>query len=241
MGGGGPRPQSQKEPATRTFGLPICAAAAPAHRLRPGTTLAVRYTEWLAVIGAVGSFGDSYDNAAAESLTRLVETEVIRHCGPRRGLDQAKISILEWVDWFQQLPAAQLLRQRSTRQVRATALPFDRLPRDPRGGTTEPPLNPARFKADAPVLAVLRTSSGTAPPADKRPGELTGRLLSYADLSPKDEVTLSSREPDRQIDVRLCVANGRRQWLINGNSCDEHGRWASRPARGCGWSRAVSR
>ena len=77
-------------------------------------------------------------------------------------------------------------------------------------------------KADAPGFAVLRTASGNAPPADTRPAELTGRLLSYADLSPTDEVTFSRREPDRQIDVRLTMANGGRQWLINGRAFDDH-------------------
>ncbi len=65
--------------------------------------LAIRYTERLAEIGAVtsvGSRGDSYDNAAAESLIGLFKTELIRRRGPWRGLDQVEIATLEWVDWF---------------------------------------------------------------------------------------------------------------------------------------------
>src|SRR3954447_9277502 len=65
--------------------------------------LAIRYTERLAEIGAVtsvGSRGDSYDNAAAESLIGLFETELIRRRGPWRGLDDVELATLEWVDWF---------------------------------------------------------------------------------------------------------------------------------------------
>ena len=62
--------------------------------------LAIRYTERLARIGARLAVGDSYDNAAAESLIGLSKTEVIRRRGPWRGLDQVEIATLEWVDWF---------------------------------------------------------------------------------------------------------------------------------------------
>jgi putative transposase len=65
--------------------------------------LAIRYTERPAEIGAitsVGSRGDSYDNAAAESLIGLFKTEVIHRRGPWRGLDQVELATLEWVDWF---------------------------------------------------------------------------------------------------------------------------------------------
>jgi putative transposase len=65
--------------------------------------LAIRYTERLAEIGAVtsvGSRGDSYDNAAAESQIGLFKTELIRRHGPWRGLDHVELASLEWVDWF---------------------------------------------------------------------------------------------------------------------------------------------
>jgi putative transposase len=65
--------------------------------------LAIRYTERLADIGAIGSVGsrgDSYDNAAAESLIGLFKTELIRRRGPWRGLDHVELATLEWVDWF---------------------------------------------------------------------------------------------------------------------------------------------
>ncbi len=65
--------------------------------------LAIRYTERLAeagVVASVGSRGDSYDNALAESFNGLYKTEVIRRRGPWRGLDDVEYATLEYVDWF---------------------------------------------------------------------------------------------------------------------------------------------
>ena len=65
--------------------------------------LAVRYTERLAdagVLASVGSRGDSYDNALAESFHGLYKAELIRHDGPWRGLDDVEFATLEYVDWF---------------------------------------------------------------------------------------------------------------------------------------------
>jgi putative transposase len=65
--------------------------------------LAVRYTERLAangVVNSVGSRGDSYDNALAESINGLYKTELVRNKGPWRGLDDLELATLEWVDWF---------------------------------------------------------------------------------------------------------------------------------------------
>lgn len=65
--------------------------------------LSVRYTERLAdagVLSSVGSRGDSYDNAAAESLIGLFKIELIRRHGPWRGLDDVELATLEWVDWY---------------------------------------------------------------------------------------------------------------------------------------------
>jgi putative transposase len=65
--------------------------------------LSIRYTDRLAEAGAVpsvGSRGDSFDNAAAESLIGLFKTELIRRRGPWRGLDDVELATLEWVDWF---------------------------------------------------------------------------------------------------------------------------------------------
>jgi len=65
--------------------------------------LSIRYTERLAEAGierSVGSVGDSYDNALAESVIGLFKTEVIRRRGPWRSIDEVELAVLEWVDWF---------------------------------------------------------------------------------------------------------------------------------------------
>jgi putative transposase len=65
--------------------------------------LSIRYTERLAEAGAVpsvGSVGDSYDNALAETIIGLYKTEVIHHRGPWRHLEAVEYATLEWVDWF---------------------------------------------------------------------------------------------------------------------------------------------
>ena len=65
--------------------------------------LSIRYTERLAEAGierSVGSVGDSYDNALAESVIGLYKTEVIRRRGPWRNIDDVEFATLEWVDWF---------------------------------------------------------------------------------------------------------------------------------------------
>ena len=65
--------------------------------------LAVRYTERLAeagVVASVGSRGDSYDNALAESFHGLYKAELIRHDGPWQGLDDVEFATLEYVAWF---------------------------------------------------------------------------------------------------------------------------------------------
>lgn len=48
----------------------------------------------------VGSVGDSYDNALAETINGLYKAEVIRRRGPWRSLEQVEFATLEWVDWF---------------------------------------------------------------------------------------------------------------------------------------------
>ena len=68
--------------------------------LEPGQYLSIRYTERLAEAGAVGSCGDSFDNALAETIIGLYKAELIRRRGPWRGLDEVEYATLEWVDWF---------------------------------------------------------------------------------------------------------------------------------------------
>jgi putative transposase len=65
--------------------------------------LSIRYTERLDQAGlerSVGSRGDSYDNALAESTIGLYKTELIHRRGPWRTIDDVEIATLEYVDWF---------------------------------------------------------------------------------------------------------------------------------------------
>ncbi len=73
------------------------------HSDRGGQYLSIRYTERLAkasVAASVGSKGDSYDNALAESIIGLYKTEVIHHEGPWAHAVDVEIATLEWVHWF---------------------------------------------------------------------------------------------------------------------------------------------
>jgi len=73
------------------------------HSDRGSQYLSIRYSERLSDAGidpSVGSVGNSYDNALAESIIGLFKTEVIRRQGPWRSLDAVEYATLEWVDWF---------------------------------------------------------------------------------------------------------------------------------------------
>jgi transposase InsO family protein len=73
------------------------------HSDRGTQYLSMRYTDRLAEAGiepSVGSRGDSYDNALAESLIGLFTTEVIQRKGPWRHLEAVEFATLTWVDWF---------------------------------------------------------------------------------------------------------------------------------------------
>jgi transposase InsO family protein len=65
--------------------------------------VSIRYTERLLEAGiepSVGSVGDSYDNALAETVIGLFKTEVIRRRGPWRNMEAVEFATLEWVDWY---------------------------------------------------------------------------------------------------------------------------------------------
>jgi transposase InsO family protein len=73
------------------------------HSDRGSQYLSIRYSERLAEAGAVasvGSKGDSYDNALAETINGLYKTEVIRRRGPWKNIDDVEFATLEWIDWF---------------------------------------------------------------------------------------------------------------------------------------------
>ena len=73
------------------------------HSDRGSQYLSIRYTERLAEAGiepSVGSVGDSYDNALAETINGLYKAEVIHRRGPWRTMEAVEFATLEWVDWF---------------------------------------------------------------------------------------------------------------------------------------------
>jgi len=73
------------------------------HGDRGSQYLSMRYSERLAAAGvaaSVGSVGDAYDNALAETINGLYKTEVIKRLGPWKSRDQLELATLEWVHWF---------------------------------------------------------------------------------------------------------------------------------------------
>jgi putative transposase len=63
----------------------------------------IRYSERLADIGAlasIGTVGDSYDNALAESVVGLYKNECVKIDGPFRTIDELELATLSWVHWF---------------------------------------------------------------------------------------------------------------------------------------------
>jgi len=73
------------------------------HSDRGSQYVSIRYTERLAEAGvepSVGSVGDSYDNALAETINGLYKAEVIHRRGPWRNFEAVEFATLTWVDWF---------------------------------------------------------------------------------------------------------------------------------------------
>jgi putative transposase len=99
---------------TQTAGFVLDALEQALHARRPTDSLvhhsdrgsqyvSIRYTERLAEAGiqpSVGSVGDSYDNALAESVIGLFKTEIIHRLGPWKSFEAVEYKTLEWVDWF---------------------------------------------------------------------------------------------------------------------------------------------
>src|SRR5262249_59600141 len=84
------------------YDRPVHESAALIHHSDRGVQyLSIRYTERLAAAGiqrSVGSAGDSYDNALAESVIGLYKTELIHRRGPWRGMEPVEYATLVWVD-----------------------------------------------------------------------------------------------------------------------------------------------
>jgi putative transposase len=73
------------------------------HSDRGSQYVSIKYTDRLAMAGiepSVGSIGDSYDNALAETINGLYKAELIHRRGPWHSFDAVEFATLEWVDWF---------------------------------------------------------------------------------------------------------------------------------------------
>jgi putative transposase len=82
---------------------PIRGGGLVHHSDRGVQYVSIKYTERLAEAGiepSVGSIGDSYDNALAETINGLYKAEVIHRRGPWRSFEAVEFATLEWVDWF---------------------------------------------------------------------------------------------------------------------------------------------
>jgi putative transposase len=82
---------------------PVRGGSLVHHSDRGVQYLSIKYTERLAAAGiepSVGSVGDSYDNALAETINGLYKAEVIHRRGPWRSFEAVEFATLEWVDWF---------------------------------------------------------------------------------------------------------------------------------------------
>lgn len=82
---------------------PVQGSGLVHHSDRGVQYVSIHYTEHLAEAGidpSVGSVGDSYDNALAETVNGLFKTEIVRRRGPWRSLEVVEFATLEWVDWF---------------------------------------------------------------------------------------------------------------------------------------------
>ena len=82
---------------------PVSGAGLVHHSDRGVQYVSIKYTERLAEAGlvpSVGSIGDSYDNALAETINGLYKAEVIHRRGPWRSLEAVEFATLEWVGWF---------------------------------------------------------------------------------------------------------------------------------------------
>jgi transposase InsO family protein len=82
---------------------PVSRAGLVHHSDRGSQYVSIKYSERLAEAGiepSVGSVGDSYDNALAETINGLYKAEVIHRRGPWRSFEAVEFATLEWVNWF---------------------------------------------------------------------------------------------------------------------------------------------
>ena len=135
------------------------------HSDRGSHYLALRYTDRLAEAGvqpSVGSVGDSYDNALAETINGLFKAEVIHRRSPRRSMEAVEFATLEWVDWFNNRRLLEPIGNIPLpRQKRATT-------RKPRRKTW--PRNPTQTASGKPGAVQLEQPRGLREVLTPRPG-----------------------------------------------------------------------
>ena len=115
---------------------PVSGGGLVHHSDRGVQYVSIKYTERLAEAGlvpSVGSVGDSYDNALAETINGLYKAEVICRRGPWRSLEAVEYATLEWVDWFNNRRLLGADRQRAAGRSRS------RLLREPGGARQHSP------------------------------------------------------------------------------------------------------
>ena len=147
----GPERTSCSMPWSRpcTSAAPSPAAASSVTPIAGRNTSSIRYTERLAEAGiepSVGSVGDCYDNALAETIIGLFKAEVIHRRGPWRSLRGGRVRHARMGRLVQSPAAARTDRQRASRRGRSALLCSGRGPSLGRlTQTKQPPGNPGRF------------------------------------------------------------------------------------------------
>ena len=135
------------------------------HSDRGSQYVSIKYTERLAEAGiepSVGSVGDSYDNALAETINGLYKAEVIHRRGPWRSFEAVEFATLEWVDWFNNRRLLEPIG--NIPPAEAEERYYAMLERASDGGVTQtkwPPANPGRFiiQPEQPLRSLSRRTS----------------------------------------------------------------------------------
>ena len=113
--------------------------------------LSIRYTDKMTdsgVIASVGTTGDSYDNAMAETVNGLYKSEVIEYLKEQwHGVNDVELAILEWVDWFNKTPLESAITVKHTKNFfwNKAATPINFKPNDRLSTTSGPGLWEAKY------------------------------------------------------------------------------------------------
>ena len=181
--------------------------SAPAQQGRPGPpqrsrhrNTSIRYTERLAEAGiepSVGSVGDSYDNALAETINGLYKTEVIHRRGPWRSFEAVEFATLEWVDWFNNRRLLEPIGNIPPAEAEAL---LRHAGRDSDGRVTQtktPPANPGRFR-----LSPRTYLRGKDREERVEIGKLSVRLNAE---SSNHEAIKAQHDDDQRIGRSICI------------------------------------